>query len=408
MRLFSNFMDKRGMASATEGAATIIIIIGLLITAYIILIPENAREDVLEGREIDYGDFTDGDNDDSIDSNKDKIILLRNPGELLPTGRDDVKKSFASVNLFRTSEKESKKLADVVIVSRSAFSNDFKDLEFTINNVESLGGLSLFFNIKKAEGNIEIGLNGKIVFEGRLDSSDIPIDLPVVNLRERNNLRISGAGVGAAFLSSNKFELKDVELIFDYNLENKVESRSFEITRAEAVDNAVLEFFVNCVEIGNNQGILQVQLNRKNIFFGRVVCDASQTRFDVDEDLFVDGTNRLVFSVDKGNYILEEVELKYDFDEGITPLYFFTINEEDFEDIVDNDDKVKLIMLFDNNDDRKRADVRINDDTVFVDVNSGRYDKDITEFVREGENFIKIFPRNEFNLIQLEIRLERD
>ena len=50
----------------------------------------------------------------------------------------------------------------------------------------------------------------------------------------------------------------------------------------------------------------------------------------------------------------------------------------------------------------------MNAETVFVDVNSGRYEKDITEFVKEGENFIKIFARNEFDLVQLEIRLELD
>ena len=115
----------------------------------------------------------------------------------------------------------------------------------------------------------------------------------------------------------------------------------------------------------------------------------------------------MAFSVDKGNYIIEEIELDYTFDEGFNPLYYFTVNENDFEDITDGD-RVKLVLTFDNDNKRKRADVRLNAETVFVDVNSGRYEKDITEFVKEGENFIKIFARNEFDLVQLEIRLELD
>jgi len=153
------------------------------------------------------------------------------------------------------------------------------------------------------------------------------------------------------------------------------------------------------------------------VFFGKVVCDASQSRFDISEDYFVDGTNRLTFEVDKGNYIIEEIELTYDFDEGINPLYFFTIDEDDFEDILDGDDVFLILRLDKSEDDdrsddfssnRKRADIRINDKTIFMDVNTKRFEKDITDFAREGENFIKIFPKNEFDLIQLEIILERD
>jgi len=402
-------MNKKGMAeSATGAAATVILIIGLLIVLYIVLIPEDAREDIMEGREIDFDDFDRDDDDDDDRDDNDKTILLRNPGTLLPKGKDDVEKKFASINLFDTSERTSKNLANRVIVSRSLFSNKFETLDFRVDNQENLEELSLFFNIKESKGDIEIELNGRTVFEGGLDSSDVPIELPISNLRSsRNTLKISGSSVGAAFLSSNKFDLRDVELIQNFNLLNKIELRTFVVSRTEAVEDATLEFFVNCVEVNRDQGILKVFLNRRMIFFGKVVCDASQNKFDIDEDLFVDGTNRMTFEVDKGNYIIEEIELNYEFDEGFQPLYFFTIDEDDFEDIEDGDE-VELNLRFDSNDDRKRADVRINEETLFVDVNSGSYTKEITDFVREGENFIKIFAKNEFDLIQLEITLERD
>ncbi len=402
-------MNKRGMASesATSYAASAILIIGLIIVAYVVLLPKEAREDVLKGKEIDFGDFDENGDDKDKDDGRDKTILLRNPGRLIPSGEEDVIKKFASVNLFETSTKTSKKLADRVFVSRTIFSNNFEELDFTLDNLENLERLSLFFNIKKAKGNIVIELNGKTVFKGHLDSSDVPIELPVINLKERNTLKISGAEIGAAFLSKNEFELRDLELIMEFSRLNKAELRSFEVSRAEAVEDARLDFFINCIEIGSDQGTLRVSLNRRLIFLGIIVCDASQSKTDIDEDLFVDGTNRLTFEVDKGNYIVEEIELRYDFNEGISPLYFFTINEDDFEDIVDGDD-VNLILRFDNTDDRKRADVRVNDETLFVDVNTGLYEKEVTKFIREGENFVKIFPRNEFNLVQLEIRLERD
>ncbi len=405
-------MGKRGMAAevGTGAAATVILIIGLLIVVYLILLPNDAREDVLEGRDIDFDEFDDNGDTDSDGNGKDKTILLRNPGIVLPAGIEKIEKKFASVNLLDSSNRETKKLADRIVVSRGLFSNNFEELDFTIENSDNLESLSLFFNIKEAKGSIKVELNGKTVFEGGLDSGDIPIELPVVNLGNRNRLKISGSEVRFAFLSRNEFELRDLELIQEFNIVNKAELRTFEVSRAEAIDDAEMEFFVNCVEVSTDQGILRVFLNRRVIFFGKIVCDASQSKFDVDEDLFTDGTNRLTFEVDKGNYLIEEIELNYDFDEGFNPLYFFTIDEEDFEDINDGDD-VKLILKLDKSDEgseRKRADMRINDKAVFMDVNTKSFEKDITEFIVEGENFIKVFPKNEFDLIQLEIRLERD
>jgi len=257
-------MNKRGMASesGTSAAAAVILLIGLVIVAYVLIIPDDAREDVLKGREIDFDDFDDRDRDRDRDrdddDDRDRTILLRNPGLLVPTGKDDVEKKFASINLFDTSQKQNKKLADKVLVSSSLFSDKYEDLDFIVENRDDLERLSLFFNIKEARGSIRIQLNGKTVFEGSLDSGDVPIELPVVNLGNRNRIRISGSEVGFAFLSRNAFELRDIELIQDFNLLNKAELRTFEVGRAEAIDDARMDFFVNCIEVNSDQGILRV------------------------------------------------------------------------------------------------------------------------------------------------------
>ncbi len=404
------FMNKRGMAeeSTTTAAAGFILLIALFLVAYLILLPESAREDVLEGEEIDFNDFVDGDdNDDNGNGEVDeKTLLLRNPGKVLPSEEDEVEKDFASINLFATTDSEVRKIADSISVSRSAFSNGFRDVSFNVDNVGNLKSMKLFFNIKEAKGDLIIYLNGRVVFEGSVSVNDLPIEIPVQNLRERNTLRFEASRVGFAFLSSNRYVLRDVQIVKEFSLENKRELRTFEVSRAESIDDAVLEFFVNCLEINREQGILKIFLNRKNAFFGKVVCDASQSRFEIDEDDFIDGTNFLTFEVDKGNYIIEQITLSYDFDEGFNPLYFFTVDEDDFDDIEDKDAKVVLNMRFDNDKDRKRADIRINSKTFFMDVNAGKFEKDITGAIEEGENFIKIFAKNEFDIVQLEILLK--
>ena len=153
---------------------------------------------------------------------------------------------------------------------------------------------------------------------------------------------------------------------------------------------------------------MKIFLNRKNIFFGKIVCDASLNKLDIDSDDFIDGTNFLTFEVDKGNYIVEQITLNYKLEEGFNPLYFFTVDDEQFDDIEKGDKKVILKLIFDNNKDRKRADIRINDKTIFMDVNAGKFEKDVTEAIVEGENFIKILAKNEFDIVQLEILLKEN
>src|SRR3990167_7937392 len=149
---FDLFMNsKRGQQSSTSQAAVLVLVIGLLIVAYLILLPKDAREDVLKGEDIDFDDYVDGNNNG--DSNNDEtdeeseLLLLRNPGNLVPSGIADVEKEFASVHLFDRLEVETQNLADRVLVSRSLFKNDFEDLEFTVENEENLEKLSLFFNV---------------------------------------------------------------------------------------------------------------------------------------------------------------------------------------------------------------------------------------------------------------------
>ena len=143
---FDLFMNsKRGQQSSTSQAAVLVLVIGLLIVAYLILLPKDAREDVLKGEDIDFDDFGNGNGDDTtVDKNDEgsELLLLRNPGNLVPSGIDDVEKEFASVHLFDRLEVETQNLADRVVASRSLFRNGYEDLEFVIENEENLPHLA--------------------------------------------------------------------------------------------------------------------------------------------------------------------------------------------------------------------------------------------------------------------------
>ncbi|MBI2498921.1 hypothetical protein HYV88_01625 [Candidatus Woesearchaeota archaeon] len=397
--------SKRGAApeSATASVATLILLILLFLLAYLVLLPKEAREDVLEGRNISFDDFNGNGDDNGDNGDVDKeVLLLREPGVVLPPGKNEVKKDFASINLMESSQRSARKLADRITVTRTLFNNNYKDVDFEIKD-DNLEDLNLFFNVVEQKGGLIIELNGRVIFEGVFDINDLPIKLPVDDLSRVNKLRFMAENPGWALLSTNKYVIRDIDLIKESSVVNKQELRKFEIARAEAISDAKLEFFVNCIEINRDQGILKVFMNRRNVFLSKVVCDASQMSFDVPDDYFNDGTNYLTFEIDKGNYVIEQIRLKYKFDEGFNPQYFFTIDEDQFDDIKKEDAKVKLKLRFDNDEDRKRAEIRVNSGTVFLDQNDDKFEKDISKHIEEGENFIKIFAKDEFNIVLLEV-----
>ncbi len=398
--------SKKGAApqSATASIASLILLIALFLILYLILLPKGAREDVLKGKEIDFSEFDNGENgiDNNNGDNATEVLLLREPGVVLPPGKEEIKKNFASISFMDTTQKVSRKLADRVIVSSSIFSDNPQELSFEIKE-DDLQDLNLYFNVIEQKGDLIIMLNGMTIFQGIVSVADMPIKLPVEDLQKLNKLAFSVKSPGWAFLSSNQVTIRDVELVKESSVTNKQELRKFEVSRAEAVNDATVEFFVNCIEVNVDQGILKVFLNRRNVFFGKIVCDASQASFDISEDYFSDGTNYLTFEIDKGNYIIEQIRLKYKFNERFNPQYFFTVDDEQIDKIRDGDAKVKLKMKFDNSNDRKRADIRVNSGTVYLDQQASKFDKDITKYIEEGENFIKIFAKDEFNIVLLEI-----
>ena len=226
------YMSKRGNAdesSATTSAAALILLIALFFVVYLLLLPQGAREDVLKSKEIDFDEFDDLDNGngDNGDNNEKETLLLRNPGRVLPPEEDTVTKEFASVNIFATTDKKTETVAKSIIVSKNIFQNNFRDVAFTVDNTDELERLNLFFNIKEANGNLVIYLNGDIIFEGEAGVSDLPIEIPVQNLLRRNILRFSVKDGG--FFGFGKYELKDVGLVQEFRLENTKEARQFEV-----------------------------------------------------------------------------------------------------------------------------------------------------------------------------------
>ena len=62
-------------------------------------------------------------------------------------------------------------------------------------------------------------------------------------------------------------------------------------------------------------------------------------------------------------------------------------------------------MDFDDIGYRKAATILVNGERIYLDTSSNRAVLDISDSVVEGENFIKIIPREEFDIVNLQVLL---
>jgi hypothetical protein len=189
--------------------------------------------------------------------------------------------------------------------------------------------------------------------------------------------------------------MRDLQLIEQVHLINKVEMRSFVVDNVESMRDGELGFFINCLKIHTEQGSLKVGLNGHNVYVGRVVCDAGHVEVDLLKNYFIEGRNTLTFEIDKGEYVLEQVQLELGVEDKKLVQYYFAVDEKVNDYMLDID--------FEESDEVKRATITINGDNLYLDEYGDNYRKKITEFIDEGENYIKITAKNEFVINLLEI-----
>lgn len=386
------FKDKRGavVESETVHITGLIILMAILIILYMVLIPPEAQKEILEKGKLP--------DKETGQESKLNTFLLETPGLVFPESKEKEVIKIPSINLFSKTSQKITDLAPSVTVTRSLVNNNFYDLNFKLDNIENINKLKLFFNVVSAKGSLVISLNDQISFRGIPSKEILPLELPTANLKSENKIKIETSSPGWKFLSVNKYEIKDLKLIKEALSENKKEIRSFTLEK-DKVKKTKLNFFINCLNNREDQGILKIFLNKFNIHLAQIICDANQQALDIQEDYFEEGRNELSFEADIGNYIVEQIELEVNSERGKSPTYFFDVSESD----LNNEFVLRMDLVPNEDDERSTAALLINSERITLDTDRNTFSKDISEFIKEGENFIKILPRNEFEIISLEV-----
>ncbi len=439
---------KRGKTAAN--VATLVLLIGLFIIFYVLLIPEESRKELL-GEDFTkgnvplpgYGVTPSG-----------KVLLTSSPGKVYALEKGQQVIPLTAARLYVRAEDDKIDLADKVSLSKGLFSEDIKTLYFKLDNPQSIDNLNLFFFIQEPL-NLYIEFNGNRIFEGNLESADLPVKLPVKFARKDNTLKI---GLTGTYILTKTVQLSSLAVKKSFVVENRFTSRNFVLSASDraGLRAAHLEYFINCMSINPlNQGEASVSLNGRVLFSDNVVCDTGPRVLTLDLNDIKSGTNALSFEISKGDYSFESMAVVLDISEKFYPQYSFDISDDDYDSVsgkCDSSDydscsyacgkdctagcraysnykrcydqcfdscesecfgsyctgakKLILQLEFPNSKDRKIASITVNRDVINLDTTKDVFFRDISSSVNRGANYIKIIPKNDFEVKTLIVSIE--
>ena len=87
------------------------------------------------------------------------------------------------------------------------------------------------------------------------------------------------------------------------------------------------------------------------------------------------------------------------------PVFFFPVQAADYDGIARGLAYAFLEMSFNDDGLRKKATIFVNGERVYLDTYAARWGIDATPFIIEGENFVKIIPNTEFEILDLQAGL---
>lgn len=392
---------KKGQTSASA-VATFVVIMALFMLAYILLLPQKEREELLDLKEV-----SDEEGEEETPEGQTNL-LYTSPGAVFSYAKNEFTVPINSVKLYATTEEDVISLANKITVSKSWFSDKPENLAFNVDDTKDVDSIALYFFVNKGSGDIYIKFNGITVYEGEISSSDSPIKLPIDRLRTINTIKI---GLVSGTFAGDSYTLSSLSIKKSSKTKQSKERRTFELTPSEkaGLKKVRMNYFVNCLTIApEKQGALTVFLNSRELLSENVVCDAGTQSKLLSTSFLQSGSNTLDFLIDKGEYSIEGIEFDMETKEKYYPQYNFEISDEQYDEIKDKDVKLVMIFKFPDDEDHKKATVTINEYQVSFDTYDDEYERKISGYVNRGTNYIKIIPKIDFEISSLRVYTEKE
>ena len=380
-------------------AAILVAVIAGLIILYILFLPAQEREALLENKTVTKS----GTNGKAGEN----ALLTVFPNRLEETAEVD-DKDIPNIFLFETTNAKELESINPFIVRKGWFDEKTKTAAFTLNNLETTDNVILSFKAKKHDGILTIRLNGEAVFENNIEQETVaPINLKKDLLKEDNSLDFTVSSVGLKFWKTNEYSLENIKIIGDITDRSKQESRNiFTLTSKDLanIEEANLRFVPYCKSVAD-VGTLDIAINSRNLFSAVPVCDDSYKQ-PIPIGLLDTGENKIIFKTSRGSYSVEQIKIEFKEREVEKKVYYFEANQSQIDDIESGDKNAILRLEFVDDEENKMADININDHFITLDDDERVFTKNVNDFIEEGNNFIEIRPRTRLDIVELSIKLE--
>jgi len=393
-------MNKKGDVPSGSGAAALILIIAILMIFYLLFIPPDIRDEILEG---DYNsDTTD---DDSSTNIVEEEYLFEVPGTIEEINDEDIEHWISPIYIFSTEESEILALLSKIKVKQSLFGGTNKLMTFDIDDKNNLENVRLALTADEWDGNLIIYLNDKILYDQEIYSSNIqPINLDVKNLKDGENvLLFKTSDIGWKFWKSNEIILLDTKVTADVTDISEQKSQNTFIVSEVEKNNAELvkiSFVPDCNS--EKVGMLTVSLNNHIVYDSIPDCNAP-IGLETLPDYLRKGENTLTFKTYDGSYLIDLIKIKTKVSKVSYPIYYFEIPKEDLEGIENEETDLVLKIKFVDDTELKDATMIINGVKTGLYQYDKIYDKKINDFNIDESNSIKIIPNNRLEIAELTV-----
>lgn len=399
MKLF-----KKGQGGGD--AAVLLIVVTILLVLYLLIIPPEARLALLG----DENNTMNGSDDPA--NNMGEVILSEQIGELEFISRLD-----RNINLqpFRIQSQTSGQIIatrNSLQARNSAFETQDASMTFSLDpsNTENLVFTA---QVERGLGVITVTLNEEIVlYQGEVINGNLPnIFIEAQDLRNENRITISVSNPGIAFWRVNQYVLENIQVSADVtDVTQTMNTQAFSLNQNEIQNfrEARIRYLPSCVSSRQIRGY-EVYLNNQLIFQGTPDCEIYNEVTVTANQLRV-GNNVLEFNLERGEVLIDLLEIRTQLEEPNRPLLYFNLPETDFtfsnetqEFMLEENSVVELELNFPSPGERRRVEVFVNGQIVGFSTTNSQATQNISAFVRPQTNSLEVRPQQTLTITDLRV-----
>ena len=369
-----------------------ILLIALFVLLYVLMLPPDVRDDLLN-QSLD-------ETEEDTFSYQQNTILSETPGLVFPLTQSTQTHNLFSLHIFIQDEPEITHLSNDFEISRNLFKNTQKTLSFNIEEDKLYEQYILVFDINDHKNNLVITLNDDVIFSGDASGLNL-LTLDGDLIQEKNTLVFSLE----SSIFTSYYEIEYVELKTNYETSHSEDTTSVVLTEDEKfyLSYSELSFDIFCNKL-EGTSTLKIELNNNQVYQEEIECKFTQKTIELDKSGLSQGENLFEFSIDNGDFNIENIILENELTKEQHKQYSFIISDDDFELISDQEITANLDLVL--GDSVKAADIYLNNYLITLDTTDSYFSNDISDLVQQGQNTIEIIPKNYFEINSLLVYLK--